>query len=116
MSVSNGKSALGIGYACTVLLHLTLHIRPSSDCVKSLPKPKRSFYNTPSPLVEPAVYDALLDGYCAYANAVLSFPTRVLESIKAGKRLPEARFANLKIAAKGQQSVLSAFSKNKPPA
>ncbi|KAJ4380943.1 hypothetical protein N0V85_008695 [Neurospora sp. IMI 360204] len=40
----------------------------------------------------------------------------VLESIKAGKRLPEARFANLKIAAKGQQSVLSAFSKNKPPA
>ncbi|KAK1775280.1 hypothetical protein QBC45DRAFT_396299 [Copromyces sp. CBS 386.78] len=40
----------------------------------------------------------------------------VLESIKAGKRLPEARFANLKIAAKGQQSVLSAFSKDKPPA
>ncbi|KAK3403060.1 hypothetical protein B0T20DRAFT_474857 [Sordaria brevicollis] len=39
----------------------------------------------------------------------------VLESIKAGKRLPEARFANLKIAAKGQQSVLSVFSKNKPP-
>ncbi|EGO53873.1 hypothetical protein NEUTE1DRAFT_149117 [Neurospora tetrasperma FGSC 2508] len=40
----------------------------------------------------------------------------VLESIKAGKRLPEARFANLKIAAKRQQSVLSAFSTNKPPA
>lgn len=39
-----------------------------------------------------------------------------LESIKAGKRLPETRFANLKIAAKGQQSVLSVFSKNKPPA
>jgi hypothetical protein len=36
---------------------------------------------------------------------------RVLESIKAGKRLPEARFANLKIAARGQQSVLGAFSK-----
>ncbi|KAK3325260.1 hypothetical protein B0H66DRAFT_116282 [Apodospora peruviana] len=35
----------------------------------------------------------------------------VLESVKAGKRLPEARFANLKIAAKGQQSVLGAFSK-----
>ncbi|KXX76502.1 DNA repair protein REV1 [Madurella mycetomatis] len=34
-----------------------------------------------------------------------------LESIKAGKRLPEARFANLKIAARGQQSVLGAFSK-----
>ncbi|KAK4121127.1 hypothetical protein N657DRAFT_138188 [Parathielavia appendiculata] len=35
----------------------------------------------------------------------------VLESIKAGKRLPEARFANLKIAARSQQSVLGAFSK-----
>ncbi|KAK3370291.1 hypothetical protein B0H63DRAFT_313490 [Podospora didyma] len=35
----------------------------------------------------------------------------VLESVKAGKRLPEARFANLKIAARGQQSVLHAFSK-----
>ena len=71
---------------------------------------------TPSPLSGPAVYEALLDGYCACANAVLSFPTRVLESIKAGKRLPEARFVNLNIAAKGQHSVLSAFSKNKPPA
>jgi hypothetical protein len=37
--------------------------------------------------------------------------TRVLESINAGKRLPEARFANLKIAARSQQSVLGAFSK-----
>ncbi|KAK4246758.1 hypothetical protein C7999DRAFT_41827 [Corynascus novoguineensis] len=35
----------------------------------------------------------------------------VLESIKAGRRLPEARFANLKIAARRQQSVLGAFSK-----
>ncbi|KAM7190704.1 hypothetical protein V8F20_009609 [Naviculisporaceae sp. PSN 640] len=35
----------------------------------------------------------------------------VLESLKAGKRLPEARFANLKVAARGQQSVLGAFSK-----
>ncbi|KAL2018847.1 hypothetical protein VTK56DRAFT_336 [Thermocarpiscus australiensis] len=45
----------------------------------------------------------------------------VLESIKAGKRLPEARFANLKIAARSQQSVLGAFSKahgstQQPPA
>lgn len=45
----------------------------------------------------------------------------VLESIKAGKRLPEARFANLKIAARRQQSVLGAFSKadgntQRPPA
>ncbi|KAK5652473.1 hypothetical protein OQA88_10517 [Cercophora sp. LCS_1] len=35
----------------------------------------------------------------------------VLESIKAGKRLPESRFATLKIAARGQQSVLGAFGK-----
>jgi len=37
--------------------------------------------------------------------------TRVLESLKAGKRLPEARFANLKVAARGQLSVLGVFSK-----
>lgn len=36
---------------------------------------------------------------------------RVLESIKAGKRLPEARFANLSIAAKGQKSVYGMFPK-----
>jgi hypothetical protein len=46
---------------------------------------------------------------------------RVLESIKAGRRLPEARFANLKIAARSQKSVLGAFSKadgsaQQPPA
>lgn len=34
---------------------------------------------------------------------------RVLESIKAGKRLPEAGFANLSVAAKGQQSVYGLF-------
>ncbi|KAB5572714.1 hypothetical protein GE09DRAFT_681613 [Coniochaeta sp. 2T2.1] len=34
----------------------------------------------------------------------------VLESIKAGKRLPEARFANLKVAPRGQQSVYGAFA------
>ena len=34
-----------------------------------------------------------------------------LESIKAGKRLPEAQFANLKLAAKGQGSVYSMFKK-----
>jgi len=33
----------------------------------------------------------------------------VLESIKAGKRLPEARFANLHIAPKGQRSVYGMF-------
>lgn len=36
--------------------------------------------------------------------------SRVLESIKAGKRLPEGRFANLKVASKGQQSVYGAFT------
>lgn len=36
---------------------------------------------------------------------------RVLESIKAGKRLPEARFANLSIAAQGQKSVYGMFQK-----
>lgn len=33
----------------------------------------------------------------------------VLESIKAQRRLPEARFANLKLASKGQNSVLGKF-------
>ncbi|KAI0455899.1 BRCA1 C terminus domain-containing protein [Xylaria acuta] len=37
----------------------------------------------------------------------------VLESIKAGRRLPEARFADLKIAPKGQQSVYGLYSKHK---
>jgi hypothetical protein len=37
---------------------------------------------------------------------------RVLESVKAGKRLPETRFANLKVAAKGQQSVFTMFGKS----
>ncbi|KAF3761123.1 hypothetical protein M406DRAFT_296682 [Cryphonectria parasitica EP155] len=35
----------------------------------------------------------------------------VLESLKAGRRLPEARFATLKVASKGQASVLGAFAK-----
>lgn len=34
----------------------------------------------------------------------------ILESIKAGKRLPEARFSNLKVAHKGQQSVYGLYS------
>ncbi|KUJ11925.1 uncharacterized protein LY89DRAFT_673732 [Mollisia scopiformis] len=36
----------------------------------------------------------------------------VLESIKAGKRLPETQFSNLKVAAKGQQSVYGMFKKS----
>ncbi|KAK4164803.1 hypothetical protein QBC43DRAFT_43010 [Cladorrhinum sp. PSN259] len=35
----------------------------------------------------------------------------VLESLKAGKRQPETRYSNLKIAPRGQQSVFGAFSK-----
>ncbi|KAE9377927.1 hypothetical protein N431DRAFT_435100 [Stipitochalara longipes BDJ] len=35
----------------------------------------------------------------------------VLESLKLGKRLPEAQFTNLKVAAKGQQSVYGMFKK-----
>lgn len=34
---------------------------------------------------------------------------RVIESIKAGKRLQEARFSNVKVVAKGQRSVLGMF-------
>lgn len=40
---------------------------------------------------------------------------RVLESIKAGKRLPETRFSNLSTAAKGQKSVYEAFRPPPPP-
>lgn len=36
---------------------------------------------------------------------------RVLESIKTGKRLPEAQFSNLSIAPKNQKSVYGMFNK-----
>lgn len=36
---------------------------------------------------------------------------RILESIKAGKRLPEAQFSNLSIAPKNQKSVYGMFKK-----
>jgi hypothetical protein len=56
-----------------------------------------------------------VDGYCAETGWLTLLTTmrgpRVLESVKAGKRLPEARFTQLKIAAQRQQSVLGAFSK-----
>ncbi|KAL8672117.1 MAG: hypothetical protein Q9168_003423, partial [Polycauliona sp. 1 TL-2023] len=38
----------------------------------------------------------------------------VLESLKAGKRLPEAQFSNITLAAKGQKSVYGMFAKGKP--
>jgi hypothetical protein len=41
--------------------------------------------------------------------------SRVLESLKAGKRQAEGPYANLKIAAKGQRSVYSMFKKPKDP-
>ncbi|KAI4265361.1 MAG: hypothetical protein L6R35_007130, partial [Caloplaca aegaea] len=40
----------------------------------------------------------------------------VLESLKAGKRLPEAQFSNIILAAKGQRSVYGMFEKEKPSA
>ncbi|KAK8042252.1 DNA repair protein REV1 [Apiospora rasikravindrae] len=39
---------------------------------------------------------------------------KILESIRAGKRLPETRFSNVKVASKGQQSVLGLYSKPAP--
>ncbi|KAI1495013.1 BRCA1 C terminus domain-containing protein [Biscogniauxia mediterranea] len=39
----------------------------------------------------------------------------ILESIKVGKRLPEAGFGPVKVASKGQQSVYSLCSKKDPP-
>lgn len=36
---------------------------------------------------------------------------RVLKSIKAGKRLPEAPFAPMRMAAKGQKSVYGMFKR-----
>ncbi|KAE9970457.1 hypothetical protein EG328_006284 [Venturia inaequalis] len=39
---------------------------------------------------------------------------RVLESIKAGKRLPEVRFENLRLGGHGQGSVYGAFKASKP--
>lgn len=37
--------------------------------------------------------------------------SRVLQSLQEGKRLPEARFSNLKMAAKAQNSVYGLYSK-----
>jgi len=38
-------------------------------------------------------------------------PVRALESLKAGIRLPEARFSNLAVATKGQRSVYGGIFK-----
>lgn len=45
------------------------------------------------------------------SGRVLTHCIRVLESLKAGRRLPEARFSNMKIAPKGQSSVYGLYSK-----
>ncbi|KAM0333117.1 hypothetical protein ACHAQA_001776 [Verticillium albo-atrum] len=39
----------------------------------------------------------------------------VLESLKAGKRLPEARFAGVKVAREGQRSVLGMYTRESTP-
>ena len=48
----------------------------------------------------------------AWTINTLTITHRVLESIKVGKRLSEAQYTNLKVAAKGQQSVYSMFQKS----
>lgn len=42
------------------------------------------------------------------------FSYRVLESLKAGKRLPEAKFSQMKVAPKDQGSVYGLYSKKGP--
>lgn len=49
-------------------------------------------------------------GVCSAWGAAANL-FRVLESLKAGKRLPEARFANMRVAPSGQGSVYAAFAK-----
>lgn len=46
----------------------------------------------------------------AFSTKTATNSHRVLESLKAGKRLPEARYSNLKVAAKGQGSVYKLYS------
>lgn len=41
----------------------------------------------------------------------LTVISRVLESLKAGKRLPEAQFSNMSLAPKNQKSVYGMFKK-----
>ena len=45
-------------------------------------------------------------------NTMLTDICRVLESIKAGRRLPESRFAPLKLAQKSQGSVFGMLNRN----
>ena len=47
-------------------------------------------------------------------KADTNLANRVLESIKAGKRLPEAQFSNISIAGKNQRSVYGMFKKTDP--
>lgn len=52
------------------------------------------------------------EGMCITCAIIrLTYFTRVLESLKAGKRLPETQFSNITLAAKGQKSVYGMFSK-----
>lgn len=49
-------------------------------------------------------YPLVSHGHCADDRA--HDGTRAIKSIEAGRRLPEANFANLKVAAHGQRSML----------
>lgn len=42
-------------------------------------------------------------------SALANVPSRIMESLKAGIRLPEARFSPLKIAREGQRSVYGMY-------
>jgi hypothetical protein len=71
---------------------------------------------------------ALLSHFPPMSNVLLCFKSsgssllltlvfrRVLESLKVGKRLPEARFANVRVAARGQGSVYGRYAERVTPA
>jgi hypothetical protein len=52
-----------------------------------------------------------LNGFPDMRGILLLTYNRVLESLKAGKRLPETPFISLPLTAKGQKSVYSMFKK-----
>lgn len=53
----------------------------------------------------------LLEPARLHALTIILIDHRVLESMKAGKRLAESRFAVLNVAPKGQQSVSGMFAR-----
>ena len=72
---------------------------------KSSASPTSAYSCASYPPIRPIhVLRALLDHKLTLQN-------RVLESLKAGKRLSETPFSNLKVAPKGQKSVYALFQK-----